>query len=149
MNALDRDTSRFDILQYVTIRSKIFSIKLLTASSQDHGAAQSPDRYQLSSSYVDSIPTVKKAEKNVSNGQLYILDPQTNQWIEAPGAASAALPILTVGRPGSIQHLKLIGEETRDGMLLYHLTGTDLMYYKIIDNGRIEVPLHVDHWVEK
>ncbi len=25
----------------------------------------------------------------------------------------------------------------------------DLMYYKIIANGRIEVLLQVDHWVEK
>ena len=109
MSALDRETYPFNILQFATIRSKTLSTKLFTASSQDQGTAQPPDRYQWSNSNMDYLPNVTKTENNFSNGHLYILDPQTVQWSEAPFAARVAQPILTAGWPGSIHNLRFIG----------------------------------------
>jgi tetratricopeptide (TPR) repeat protein len=111
------------------------------------GDVQLPDRMQGTMTVsVDDIDV--ETQVVVIGDESYVKNPLTDQWQLNPQTTTMFNPEDLVVDPDDIQDLELLGEETLDGMPVYHLSGRATLPFSFEEPlGQVETDMLVDYWV--
>lgn len=114
------------------------------------GDFQPPDRSQATVTMEMQGTSIDVDMVTISN-TTYVKDPTTGVWGSAAQSATPLSPEdLLSFKAEDIVGLTIVGEETIDGMRVYHLAGTTTMPLELGEPlGEASGTVAVDYWIEK
>ena len=147
----DVDSVHIDMTMQMTMTTQGMTLQIpLTLA----GDMQNPDRFKGTMT-MEMMGQSVVADMIVISPTTYISESTTGTW-QTTTAEEAGLPLdpnsISGVNPEDIEGLALVGEETVDGRLAYHLTGTvkaaPLGLQESLGAGG-DVNLKADYWVDK
>jgi hypothetical protein len=84
---------------------------------------------------------------------VYVTDPETGEWLISPETSSLLLPTEGLDQlaPEDIEELEIAGEESLDGVPVYHLRGLvsaeTLQLGELDMEEEVEGEFHIDYWI--
>jgi len=114
------------------------------------GDVQPPDRSHATVSMNMQGLNIETEMVTISN-TTYVKNPSTGEWLVSTQSASPLSPDdLLSFKPGEMEGLTIVGEETLDGVPVYHLAGTASMPLEIGEPfGTATGMVEVDYWIDK